>query len=297
MATKIKELVTRTFMGDRSGHDGERPPMVEIDEEADVLGCQERFERAATHVKPLKILKVDLPGDSATRRIPVLVNDDVRIELATTGAAAETSYAPAGGWYETHIQVEGTSTSRTVAGEYAMTPSNLLVAPPGASHHSTNDGPMSRLIVSTRRPLKVAAGYPLRESAATGDQGAGEPCLYLRPGVAAESAEEGVSGGKHFELVVNDDLMIETTFRADDQRIYHRGYAQDEVHFQLTGRRATRTAQGEFVLETGDMLLIPPGVTHRNIGGMPTIRIVLYTRNPLRVADEYQARLGSAWGN
>ena len=70
--------------------------------------------------------------------------------------------------------------------------------------------------------------------------------------------DEGVSGGKHFELVGNDDIMIETTFRADDQRIYHKGYDQDEVHFQLSGRRATRTSQGEYMLETGDMLVIPP---------------------------------------
>jgi hypothetical protein len=50
------------------------------------------------------------------------------------------------------------------------------------------------------------------------------------------------------------------------------------------------------MLETGDMLLIPPGVAHRNVGGMPTIRIVLYTKNPLHIADEYTARLRGAWG-
>jgi mannose-6-phosphate isomerase-like protein (cupin superfamily) len=295
MATKYKEMVTRSFMGDRSGHDGERPEMVEIDEEADVLGCRETFGRAAAHVKPLKLLKAGLAGDEPAR-LPVLVNNDVRVELATSGAAARTSYEAADGWYETHIQIEGTSTSHTAAGDYALDSSDLLVVAPGVRHESTSDGPTSRLIVSTRRPLRVAAGYPLQESAGAAGQGMGEGCLYLRPGAAADSAEEGVSGGKHFELVVNTDLMIETTFRADDQRIYHRGYEQDEVHFQLSGLRATRTSQGEFVLETGDMVLIPPGVTHRNIGGMPTIRIVLYTRHPLRVAPEYRARLEEAWG-
>ena len=95
------------------------------------------------------------------------------------------------------------------------------------------------------------------------------------------TVEEGGSGGKHFELVENADIMIETTHRSDAQRIYHRGFGQDEVAFQLSGRRATLTDQGEYMLETGDFLLIPPGTSHRNIGDMATIRIILYTRNPL----------------
>jgi hypothetical protein len=44
------------------------------------------------------------------------------------------------------------------------------------------------------------------------------------------------------------------------------------------------------MLETGDFLLIPPGTSHRNIGDMATIRIILYTRSPVRLADEYVER-------
>lgn len=80
--------------------------------------------------------------------------------------------------------------------------------------------------------------------------------------------------------------MIETTHRSDAQRIYHRGFGQDEVVFQLSGRRVTLTSQGEYMLETGDFLLIPPGTSHRNIGDMATIRIILYTRKPVRFADQ-----------
>ena len=84
--------------------------------------------------------------------------------------------------------------------------------------------------------------------------------------------------------------MIETTHRSDAQRIYHRGFSQDEVAFQLSGRRATLTSQGEYMLETGDFLLIPPGTSHRNIGDTATIRIILYTRKPVRLAEEYIER-------
>jgi hypothetical protein len=36
--------------------------------------------------------------------------------------------------------------------------------------------------------------------------------------------------------------------------------------------------------------LIPPGTSHRNVGDMATIRIILYTRNPVRLANEYVER-------
>jgi len=44
------------------------------------------------------------------------------------------------------------------------------------------------------------------------------------------------------------------------------------------------------MLDTGDMLWIPPGCSHRNIGDMLTTRIILYTRNPLTLSQEYSSR-------
>ena len=44
------------------------------------------------------------------------------------------------------------------------------------------------------------------------------------------------------------------------------------------------------MLETGDMLWIPPGCSHRNMGEMLTKRIILYTRNPLALSQEYTSR-------
>jgi hypothetical protein len=41
------------------------------------------------------------------------------------------------------------------------------------------------------------------------------------------------------------------------------------------------------MLDTADFLLIPPGTSHRNIGDMATIRVILYTRKSVRLADEY----------
>jgi mannose-6-phosphate isomerase-like protein (cupin superfamily) len=291
VTTKYKQINSFGFTG-IAPRESKRPSeMSEVDEEEEVLGCAERFDRHCAQVRPLKLLKVDVPQDSETRRIPVLVNDDVRIELMTTKSPSETPHEEADGWSEVHIQVENQRVSRTQQGEIALEPSDLLVVPAGTSHESFGDEPSTRLIVRTRRPLQVAKGYPEQDASSQ------DGLIHLRPSAVTESIEEGASGGKHFELVVNEDIMIETTFRSDDQRIYHRGYDQDEVHFQLSGRRATRTSQGEYLLETGDMLLIPSGVAHRNVGGMPTIRIVLYTKNPLRISDEYDERLQTVWGS
>lgn len=171
-------------------------------------------------------------------------------------------------------------------GSFDLGQSDLLVIPAGADYEVTGDGPATQLVVYGKDQFQVAKGYPVREEVG---KVAASP-LLLHPSAAADSVEEGVSGGAHFELVENQDIMIETTFRSDDQKIYHRGFQQDEVHFQLSGIRATRTTQGEFSLEPGDALLIPLGVSHRNVGNMATIRIVLYTRDTLHVTDAYNAR-------
>lgn len=291
MGQRFRQLVTGLDAPQDKQGGKRRPTMVEIDEDAEIINCAERFERHCVQVKPLQLLKVDVPGDRETQRLPVLVNDDVRIELLALRRASETVHDRADGWTEVHIGVENPRTSRTSRGDFALQPSDLLVVPSGVSHKSASEGPATRLIVATRRPMRVVEDYPVREQTAPG------ACLFLKPSEAADAVEEGVAGGKHFDLVANEDIRIEVTFRSDDQRIYHRGYGQDEVHFQLSGRRATRTSQGEYMLETGDMVLIPPGVSHRNVGGMPTTRIVLYAKHPLRVTGEYAARRQQAWGS
>jgi len=133
--------------------------------------------------------------------------------------------------------------------------------------------------------VQIAESYPKKESVIPNKQ-----CTLLKPTTVLDQVEEGGSGGKHFELVENADIMIETTHRSDAQKIYHRGFGQDEIAFQLSGQRATRTNQGDYMLDTADFLLIPPGTSHRNIGDMATIRIILYTRNPVRLADEFVER-------
>jgi quercetin dioxygenase-like cupin family protein len=283
MGTKFKEINTLSFIGN-VGPKTERV-WKEVDEEIDIIGCTNKFERPCQLVAPLNILKSDLPGDGDTRQVPIFVNDDVRIELMHCRASKGADGRRPAGFCETQIQVQNKRVTRTQEGDFELAEGDVLVLPPNISHEHFGDGATTRLIVYSRKPVQIAEGYPVRESVVPNTQ-----CTLLKPATVLDKVAEGGSGGKHFELVENADILIETTHRSDAQRIYHRGFGQDEVAFQLSGRRATRTDQGEHMLETGDFLLIPPGTSHRNIGDMATIRVILYTRNPLRLSDEFVER-------
>lgn len=287
MGIKFKEINTLSFIGN-IGPKTERI-WKEIDEEKDIIACKEKLERPCLHLTPLKLLDVDLPGDRNAKQLPILVNDDVRIELMLCRSSrAENNHRPKGN-YETQIQVRNNCVTRTPQGDFELEEGDVLVIPPDVRHETLGEGPTIQLIVYTQAPLLIAESYPVKQSVFPERN-----CTFLKPKTVLDLVQEGGSGGKHFELVENADIMIETTYRSDAQRIYHRGFGQDEVAFQLSGKRATRTNQGEFMLETSDFLLIPPGTSHRNIGDMATIRIILYTKNPLRLADEYIDRARKA---
>lgn len=284
MGTKFKEVNTLSFIGN-IGPKTERV-WKEVDEETDIIGCKDNSERACQLIAPLKLLKLDLPGDGGTKQLPVFVNDDVRIELQyCAGAKGENGHRPAG-FCETQIQVQNQRVTKSSEGDFAMDEGDLLVVPSDVGHENNGTGPTTRLIVYTRTPVQIAHTYPVKESVIPNKQ-----CTLLKPKNILHLIDEGgPSGGKHFELVENADILIETTHRSDAQKIYHRGFGQDEIAFQLSGQRATRTSQGDYMLDTADFLLIPPGTSHRNIGDMATIRVILYTRKPVRLADEYIER-------
>jgi quercetin dioxygenase-like cupin family protein len=283
MGTKFKEINTLSFIGN-VGPKTERV-WKEVDEELDIIASKEKFERPCQLISPLNLLKKDLPGDGDTKQVPIFINDDVRVELMHCRGSKSTDGRGPAGFFETQIQVENKRATKTSEGDFELAEGDVLVVPPNLSCENIGDGATTRLIVYTRNPVQIAQSYPVKESVVPNKQ-----CTLLKPTTVLDKVQEGGSGGKHFELVENADIMIETTHRSDAQRIYHRGFGQDEVAFQLSGQRATRTNQGEYMLETGDFLLIPPGTSHRNIGDMATIRIILYTRNPVRLADEFVER-------
>ncbi|HUK41271.1 MAG TPA: cupin domain-containing protein [Candidatus Acidoferrales bacterium] len=283
MGTKFKEVNTLSFIGN-IGLKTERV-WKEVDEEADIIGCKDKFDRSCQLIAPLNLLARDLPGDGDTRQIPIFINDDVRIELMHCRSTEGANGRRPAGFCETQIQVQNKRISKTSEGDFELDIGDVLIVPPDITHENRGNGPTTRLIVYTRSPVQIAQTYPVKQSVVANKQ-----CTLLKPTTVLDQVEEGGSGGKHFELVENADIMIETTHRSDAQKIYHRGFGQDEIAFQLSGRRATRTNQGEYMLETGDFLLIPPGTSHRNIGDMATIRIILYTRNPVRLADEFSER-------
>ncbi len=284
MGTKYKEVNTLSFIGN-VGPKTERV-WKEVDEEIDIIGCRNKHERACQLIAPLKLLQKNLPGDGDSKQLAIFVNDDVRIELQyCSGAKGANGHRPAG-FCETQIQVQNQRVTNTAEGDFTLDEGDVLIVPANLNHENSGNGPATRLIVYTRSPMQIGHTYPVKEGVIPNKQ-----CTLLKPKTVLDKIDEGTaSGGKHFELVENADIMIETTHRSDAQKIYHRGFGQDEIAFQLTGRRATRTDQGDYMLDTADFLLIPPGTSHRNIGDMATIRVILYTRKSVRLADEYIER-------
>ena len=281
MGTKFKEVNTLSFIGN-IGPKTERV-WKEVDEEVDIIAGKDKPERACQHISPLKLIAKDLPGDGDTKQLPIFVNDDVRIELQyCRGAKGANGHRPAG-FCETQIQVQNQRVTKTSEGDFTLDEGDLLVLPSNVNHENSGTGPSTRLIVYTRTPVQIGHTYPVKAGVIPNKK-----CTLLKPKTVLDKIDDGTaSGGKHFELVENADIMIETTHRSDAQKIYHRGFGQDEIAFQLSGQRATRTNQGDYMLDTADFLLIPPGTSHRNIGDMATIRIILYTRNSVRLAEEY----------
>jgi hypothetical protein len=158
----------------------------------------------------------------------------VRIELMHCRASKGADGCRPSGFCETQIQVQNSRATRTSKGDFELAEGDVLVVPQNITHENSGDGPTTRLIVYTRTPVQIAQTYPVKESVVPHKQ-----CTLLKPTTVLDKVEEGGSGGKHFELVENADLMIETTHRSDAQRIYHRGFGQDEVPFNCpaAGRR------------------------------------------------------------
>ena len=201
----IKEINTYSFIGNLGGHEPKRE-WKEIDEDRDVINCTETFERPCLLLKPLSVLTTSLAGENGEeRRLPVLSNDDVSIELAT-GASAE----PAAASRDRHlvcVQVSGSGIVPTAKGDFELAQGELLALPPGTAGANPHGG--TRLVVYTRKPLHVAKGYPANDERTTAAD-----CLLLKPGEVLDQVEEGLSGGQHFELIENEDLMVEMTVRA-----------------------------------------------------------------------------------
>ena len=161
MGAKFKEVNTLSFIGN-IGPKIERV-WKEVDEEVDIIGCNEKFDRPCQLISPLKLLEKDLPGDGDTRQIPIFINDDVRMELMHCRVSKGTDGQRPAGFYETQIQVQNKRVTKTSEGDFELVQGDVLVVPPNISHANSGDGPTTRLIVYTRRSVQIAQSYPVKE--------------------------------------------------------------------------------------------------------------------------------------
>src|SRR6185503_2793692 len=137
MGTKFKEVNTLSFIGN-IGPKTERV-WKEVDEEVDIIGCKETFERPCQLIAPLNLLAKDLPGDSDTKQIPIFINEDVRIELMHCRASKGTDGHRPAGFCETQIQVQSKRVTRTNEGDFELVEGDVLVVPPNITHENSGD--------------------------------------------------------------------------------------------------------------------------------------------------------------
>ena len=67
MGAKFKEVNTLSFIGNI----GPKTDRIwkEVDEDVDITGCKEEFDRPCQLIAPLKLLQKDLPGDVRSRSL------------------------------------------------------------------------------------------------------------------------------------------------------------------------------------------------------------------------------------
>jgi len=118
MGAKFKEINTLSFIGN-IGPKAEKV-WKEVDEEIDIVGCKDKFDRPCQLIAPLKLLERDLPGDGDTRQIPIFVNDDVRMELMHCRSAKGADGRRPAGFCETQIQVQNKRITKTPEGDFEL---------------------------------------------------------------------------------------------------------------------------------------------------------------------------------
>ena len=140
MPTMIKEINSFSFIGNMGGQESKRE-WKEIDEEADIMQCKEKFDRPCLLLKPLDVLRTALPGDKdGTRHLPVLSNDQVSIELVTTTASSDETPPRLRGMHEVQVQLGEPRTTKTPQGDFELQEGDLLAIPPEVSRSNTGPG-------------------------------------------------------------------------------------------------------------------------------------------------------------
>jgi quercetin dioxygenase-like cupin family protein len=69
-----------------------------------------------------------------------------------------------------------------------------------------------------------------------------------------------------------------------DMLAFHRGLDSDESWWQFSGGSTNESEYGVFPLSPGEVNHAPPGIAHRVIGTPEFLRLVLYSKRPLRLA-------------
>jgi len=91
-------------------------------------------------------------------------------------------------------------------------------------------------------------------------------------------------GGPGPTFYSSSSFHAETYNTAGDMLAFHRGLDSDETWWQFCGGSMNESEYGRFELVSGEVNHAPPGIAHRVIGTPEFLRLVLYSKRPLRLA-------------
>lgn len=115
----------------------------------------------------------------------------------------------------------------------------------------------------------------------------------LAPLKVLETDLPGDDDLRQIPIWLNENVRVELMHcRSSKGKDGHRpaGFCETQIHVQ--NKRATHTSEGDFELEEGDVLVVPPSVVHENSGDGPTTRLIVYTRHPVQIAQSVPVKQG-----
>jgi uncharacterized cupin superfamily protein len=169
--------------------------------------------------------------------------------------------------------IEGAPVLRDPAGERALTPGDLVCFPTGPAGAHTMKGPGRFVIFSAGQDVEPWMSVHVDSGKVSGPEG-----ILLKSSAVGYWHGEGTAGSQPAEPVPVEEKvgapMLEATV-VDPGEPYYYVHGREQWLLVLSGTPTLRHAQGEDILEAGDVVCLPegPAGAHQLLDGGRVLRL------------------------
>jgi mannose-6-phosphate isomerase-like protein (cupin superfamily) len=121
-----------------------------------------------------------------------------------------------------------------------------------------------------------------REELIGSESGGGRNLPKFRPFDLLKGITYSDSGIQSIAVYDGFDMTVFVECPPGAYPFFHREVDQDVAYLQYQGKSTVETEYGVFQIESGEMLVVPRGVSQRTIGSSDCLRWALYYRDPVR---------------